>query len=669
MTQIFLSYRRADKNSAEQVAAYLISEGFDVWWDMELLAGQQFAREIERVIDESQATIVLWSKNAVQSDFVRAEARRALELGKLIPCTLDNVRIPIPFTEIHTARLHTVDEKIENLNEITEALSTKGIHPVGQKISNEDAAEIVSSEPSEWKMHWDTVRALQPESSEEYQKFLDLYMEAAHPEIVSLTKRRISLLSYKVPLWRRKIIYAAAAGIIATFAAGLQISEHFDNSRDSKDERVLIATPKLIVPPNNSIFDNTPHITTLRWQPVVGKTNYLVEVQQKQPDTNQWTMLPNYPFTIKEEYFIFNFPAATRGRWRITAAGQESQKSKTSDWWYFEYTAQKNKLLTNPPEVIPSSSSVTASSERQFGMEIGTLVVAALDQSKEGQYQEAINKLKEGRKLPGLSPYEAGTIEQMLGSFAYELDQYPEAINHFENAINSNGLLADEIRTLDSNVAKLMIGMGKYTEGAKRLENWTKKYGETETNVSLIVQAYVHSNDYSQALPWAEKWFETANPKERKHSDLLLFLYDSLGMTNKKMALIGSIKNQWPSDQLPLEEQETLPKQPLKNEHSILDRDAQPMVRVLPIFPPRFLQGDYSGHCRVRFDVSPEGSTFNIELTHCTAKVLESATVTAVSKWRFSPKVVNGRPVSRKGVENKITYQISDELGRPLPEP
>lgn len=560
MAQIFLSYRRADKISAEQVATYLISEGFDVWWDIELLAGQQFAREIERVIDESQATIVLWSENAVQSDFVRAEARRALDLGKLIPCTLDNVRIPIPFTEIHTARLHTADKKIKNLNEITEALRTKGINPVGQKISNEDAINIVASEPNEWKIHWDTVRSLRPESSEEYQKFLDLYIDTAQPEIISLTKRRISLLSYKAPLWKRKIIYASAAGVIATFAAGLQISEHFKiNLGVSKNEVVLLAAPQLIVPIDNSLSDNFPHITTLRWQPVVGKTNYLIEVQQKQSGLNQWVMLPNYPFTVKEEFFIFNFPISTKGRWRIVALGPGNQKSKPSDWWHFEYVSPENKFLASPLEV--SSSPGKDLSERQFGMESGQLVVSALEQSKQGQYQAAINKLKEAQKLSGLTPYETSTIEQMLGRFAYELEHYLEAISHFESAINSKGLSPAEVRDLEANVAILMIAAGNYNEGAQRLEIWTKKYGETEKNIEMIVQGYFQSDAYSQALPWAEKWFDSANPKERKHFDLLLYLYDSLGIQSKKIAIIDTMLSRWPSDQYLTAEKEILLKQ------------------------------------------------------------------------------------------------------------
>ncbi|WP_427449862.1 energy transducer TonB [Litorimonas sp. WD9-15] len=102
---------------------------------------------------------------------------------------------------------------------------------------------------------------------------------------------------------------------------------------------------------------------------------------------------------------------------------------------------------------------------------------------------------------------------------------------------------------------------------------------------------------------------------------------------------------------------------------AVSDRDAQPLVRIPPIFPPRFLQGDNSGFCKVRFDVSPEGQPFNVETTLCTSNQLKSATIKSVQKWKYNPKIVDGRSVSRSGVESTIRFDLSDERGRTLPMP
>jgi len=102
---------------------------------------------------------------------------------------------------------------------------------------------------------------------------------------------------------------------------------------------------------------------------------------------------------------------------------------------------------------------------------------------------------------------------------------------------------------------------------------------------------------------------------------------------------------------------------------TVSDRDAQPLVRIPPSFPPRFSQGNNSGYCTVRFDVSPEGQPFNVETIVCTSNQIKSATIKSVQKWKYNPKIVDGRAVSRSGVESKIRFDLSDERGRKLPLP
>ena len=97
----------------------------------------------------------------------------------------------------------------------------------------------------------------------------------------------------------------------------------------------------------------------------------------------------------------------------------------------------------------------------------------------------------------------------------------------------------------------------------------------------------------------------------------------------------------------------------------VSDRDAQPLVKIPPIMPPR---AEKSGHCLVRFDVSPEGAPFNVVATFCTQKLFERATIKSVQKWKYNPKIVDGRPVSRSGVENRVTYRLMDERGKIIPE-
>lgn len=98
---------------------------------------------------------------------------------------------------------------------------------------------------------------------------------------------------------------------------------------------------------------------------------------------------------------------------------------------------------------------------------------------------------------------------------------------------------------------------------------------------------------------------------------------------------------------------------------AVSDRDAQPLVRIPPIMPTR---AEKSGHCTVRFDVSPEGAPFNVDATYCTQSLFQRASVKSVQKWKYNPKIVDGRSVARSGVESKITFRLTDERGKIIPE-
>ena len=100
-----------------------------------------------------------------------------------------------------------------------------------------------------------------------------------------------------------------------------------------------------------------------------------------------------------------------------------------------------------------------------------------------------------------------------------------------------------------------------------------------------------------------------------------------------------------------------------------IKRELAPVFRTPPVFPARFMQGNVSGYCRVRFDINPEGKPFNIDTTICTDSQLRTATIKSVRKWKYTPQVEDGRPVTRSGLETQIRFDLTDERGRILPLP
>jgi tetratricopeptide (TPR) repeat protein len=105
MADVFVSYARGDQRLAQTVAKHLTDGGFTVWWDTELLPHNRFATEIEDQIRAAHAVLVIWSRTAATSPWVRAEAELARAEGKLIQVSVDESTIPLPFNQYQCADL------------------------------------------------------------------------------------------------------------------------------------------------------------------------------------------------------------------------------------------------------------------------------------------------------------------------------------------------------------------------------------------------------------------------------------------------------------------------------------------------------------------------------------------------------------------------------------
>ncbi len=105
MAEVFLSYSRADRQAAEAIARELEQLGIEVWWDHELLGGDDYRRTISDLLTRTEAAIVIWSRRSVDSQWVISEAAAARERKVLVPVTLDGEQPPIDFRALHTTDL------------------------------------------------------------------------------------------------------------------------------------------------------------------------------------------------------------------------------------------------------------------------------------------------------------------------------------------------------------------------------------------------------------------------------------------------------------------------------------------------------------------------------------------------------------------------------------
>ena len=105
MSDVFISYARSTQLAAQRVAETLRALGYSVWIDDDLPAHRTYSRVIEEQMTAASAAVVIWSADAVQSEWVLSEANRAREDHKLIQVSTDKSRLPMPFDTIQCADL------------------------------------------------------------------------------------------------------------------------------------------------------------------------------------------------------------------------------------------------------------------------------------------------------------------------------------------------------------------------------------------------------------------------------------------------------------------------------------------------------------------------------------------------------------------------------------
>jgi hypothetical protein len=105
MVDVFISYSRTDLAAVTRLARAVEAEGYAVWWDADLPPHLSYGDVITNKIGAAKAAIVVWSKESVSSEWVRAEADMARNQKKLVQTALDNVMPPLPFNQIQFAEI------------------------------------------------------------------------------------------------------------------------------------------------------------------------------------------------------------------------------------------------------------------------------------------------------------------------------------------------------------------------------------------------------------------------------------------------------------------------------------------------------------------------------------------------------------------------------------
>jgi TolB-like protein/tetratricopeptide (TPR) repeat protein len=105
VSDVFISYAHATEAQAQRIEAALRGLGYSVWRDDQLPAHRAFREVLDERLAACKAVVVVWSADALKSDYVHSEAERARADHKLVQLRIDGARLPLPFDSIQCADL------------------------------------------------------------------------------------------------------------------------------------------------------------------------------------------------------------------------------------------------------------------------------------------------------------------------------------------------------------------------------------------------------------------------------------------------------------------------------------------------------------------------------------------------------------------------------------
>jgi TonB family protein len=295
-----------------------------------------------------------------------------------------------------------------------------------------------------------------------------------------------------------------------------------------------------------------------------------------------------------------------------------------------------------PPEDEPTQGASTVDEQTSL---ILSEAIEFLNAGKFAESRESVERLR----LDRLSPFERNRVHQLLFNLEMNDEDFPGAREQLQLAIDSGGLNEREMSMLGYQLAQLYVQEKKYAEAAAALEAWIA--AEPMPNAAayyLLGVSRYYLNQIDQALPNAEKAVvlgKSANMHVEAHYALLAALYDKAGQSAAAESVKAGMAELFST-------QETARKQ----------QALVPLNRVNPNYPRRALARGIEGWVELQFTIDETGAVIDpVVVASSPQDVFDNATINAVSRWRYNPKIEDGVATERAGVRTKVRFLLASE--------
>ncbi|MCY4321664.1 MAG: energy transducer TonB [Bdellovibrionaceae bacterium] len=92
------------------------------------------------------------------------------------------------------------------------------------------------------------------------------------------------------------------------------------------------------------------------------------------------------------------------------------------------------------------------------------------------------------------------------------------------------------------------------------------------------------------------------------------------------------------------------------------DREVTPIFRIQPIYPRRAALQNIEGFVILQFDITSSGFTDNITVLQSSPpQIFNSSAIQALKKWKYKPKLENGKPVRQTNLKVQLDFRLRDQ--------
>lgn len=200
--------------------------------------------------------------------------------------------------------------------------------------------------------------------------------------------------------------------------------------------------------------------------------------------------------------------------------------------------------------LLPLSSALAQDTEVEFGKRIKGQIGLAQGYIAKGDYDRGLKKLDDIIEDKVMEPPEQALLYVLKGTTYFEMADDENAIKSFQQAYDTGGLGPNDSRDTLQNIAKLSFAAENYEQSALALEQWRKDGGDPADieTMELLIDSWSYARNFENALAAAEPYFAGLAEKERRHYDLMNFLYGKTGKVSRQADILNQMITLWPND-------------------------------------------------------------------------------------------------------------------------